>query len=437
MSPPPDTAGMTGIEATVPQPGAPVGDLMVVGIGASAGGLKALLEFFQHASEESGMAFVVVVHLSPEHESRLPELLQQATKMPVEAVKETVSICPNHVYVISPNSLLRMYDSKLEPTGGSRQHGGRMTIDVFLETLAEAHKSRSVGVILSGTGSDGTLGVRAVKANGGITIAEAPEAAEYDGMPRSAIASGAVDFVLRPCDMPAKIEQLWQNAQRIQLPALPDQVAPEDASAEAEDARRDILAKLRPRTGHDFALYKRATVLRRLERRLQVNQLRDLTAYRNFILKQPGETDALLRDLLISVTWFFRDPTVWQSVEERVLPELLEGREGDNVRIWVVGCASGEEVYTLAMLLREQLDAMTNPPTVNIFATDIDEEALAFARAGLYPDSIAEHMTHARLRRFFTREQSSYRVHKQLREMIMFAAHNVIQDPPFSRVDVV
>jgi two-component system, chemotaxis family, CheB/CheR fusion protein len=438
MPPPEEPVGSTGpIEATVPEPGKPVGDLMVVGIGASAGGLKALLEFFSHTIEQSGMAFVVVVHLSPEHESRLPELLQQATRMPVEQVKETVTIRPNRVYVISPNSLLRMYDSKLEPTGSPRQQGGRMTIDVFLETLAEAHKHRSVGIILSGTGSDGTLGMRAVKANGGITMAEAPEEAEYDGMPRNAIASGAVDFVLRAADMPEKIQQLWHNAQRIQLPSLPEQVAPEDASAEAEDAIRDILATLRTRTGHDFALYKRATIVRRLERRLQVNQLRDLTAYRNFIIKHPGETEALLRDLLISVTWFFRDPAVWESIEQRVLPELLEGREGGNLRIWVVGCASGEEVYTLAMLLREQVDAMTSPATVNIFATDIDEEALAFARAGVYPDSIAEHMSHERLRRFFTREQNSYRVNKQLREMIMFAVHNVIQDPPFSRVDLV
>ncbi|HSD00061.1 MAG TPA: chemotaxis protein CheB, partial [Casimicrobiaceae bacterium] len=421
----------------VPDRGKPLRDCMVVGIGASAGGLKALIELFEHARADSGMAFVVVVHLSPEHESRLPELLQQVTEMPVEQVKETVQIQPNHVYVISPNSLLRMYASKLEPADAPRQPGGRMTIDVFMETLAEAHMHRAVGIVLSGTGSDGTLGLRAVKAHGGITIAQAPEEAEYDGMPRNAIASGIVDFVLRAADIPPKVEQLWGNAQRIQLPQVLEQVAPQDAGAEAEEAIRDILATLRTLTGHDFSLYKRATVLRRIERRLQVNQLRDLIAYRGFIAKHPGEADALLRDLLISVTWFFRDPPVWEVVEQRIIPDLLAGRQGGALRLWVVGCATGEEVYTLAMLIAEQLATMTTPPTVNIFATDIDMEALAFARAGLYPESIAEHVTHERLRRFFIRDQGSYRVNKQLREMIMFAAHNVIQDPPFARVDLV
>ncbi len=421
----------------VPDPGKPLRDCMVVGIGASAGGLSALLELFEHAQTDSGMAFVVVVHLSPEHESRLPELLQQVTEMPVLQVKETVPIQHNHVYVISPNSLLRMYATKLEPADARRQPGGRMTIDVFMETLAEAHMHRAVGIVLSGTGSDGTLGLRAVKAHGGITIAQAPEDAEYDGMPRSAIASGIVDFVLRAADIPSKVEQLWRNAQRIQLPAVSEQVVPQDASAEAEEAIRDILATLRTLTGHDFSLYKRATVLRRLERRLQVNQLRDLIAYRNFIAKHTGEADALLRDLLISVTWFFRDPPVWEVIEQRIIPDLLAGRQGGSLRLWVVGCATGEEVYTLAMLIAEQLETMTTPPAVNIFATDIDTEALAFARAGLYPESIAEHVSHERLRRFFTRDQGSYRVHKQLREMVMFAAHNVIQDPPFARVDLV
>ena len=410
---------------------------MVVGIGASAGGLKALTELFQHMPAHSGMAFVVVVHLSPEHESRMPDLLQQTTSMPVQSVTETVRIQPDHVYVISPNSQLRMYDSKLEPGPAAKQRGGRMTIDVFLETLANAHKHRSLSIVLSGTGSDGTLGVRAVKAAGGITIAQAPEEAEYDSMPRNAIASGDVDFVLPVREMPAKIQSVWRNARAIHMPALADLPTPEDAAAEAEDAIRDVLATLRTRTGHDFSHYKRATLMRRLERRLQVNQLRDLRQYRRFIAENVNEAHALLRDFLISVTGFFRDAAAWKVIEERVIPELMKGRENGNVRVWVVGCATGEEVYTLAMLLHERMEAMTNPPSINIFATDIDEEALAFARIGVYPESIAEHMTPARLRKFFVRDQGSYRIQKQLREMVMFAAHNVIQDPPFSRVDFV
>jgi two-component system CheB/CheR fusion protein len=424
-------------QSLVPPPGTNVDDYMVVGIGASAGGLKALIDLFQHVPEHPGIAFVVVVHLSPEHESRMPDLLQQATKMPVQPVTAAIDIQPDHVYVISPNSQLRMYDGKLEPTEVTKHRGGRMTIDLFLETLANAHKHRSMGIVLSGTGSDGTVGVRAIKAAGGITIAQAPEEAEYDSMPRNAIASGSIDFVLPVSQMPAKIASVWRNAQAISMPALPELPSPEDAAAEAEEAIRDILATLRTRTSHDFSQYKRATLVRRLERRLQVNQLRDLRQYREFIAEHPNEAQALLRDLLISVTWFFRDPAAWKAVEQRVIPDMLKGAESGNVRVWVVGCASGEEVYTLAMLLQERLHEMTNPPTVNIFATDIDQEALAFARNGLYPESIAEQMTPERLRRFFVREQGSYRIQKQLREMVMFAVHNVIQDPPFSRLDLV
>ncbi|HWD15255.1 MAG TPA: chemotaxis protein CheB [Casimicrobiaceae bacterium] len=422
-------------EAPLTPPPGHSDDMLVVGLGASAGGLAPLIEFFERVPVDSGIAFVVVVHLSPEHQSRLPELLQQATKMPVHAVKDSVHIHRGHIYVIAPKSQLRIFDGKLESTEPARRHG-TMTIDVFLETLAAAHEHRAVGIILSGTGSDGTLGVRAIKARGGITLAQAPEEAEYDGMPRSAIASGVVDFVLPVRDMPERIVTLWRNAQTIRMPDLPDRPTPEDAVVEAEEAVRDVLATLRTRTGHDFSQYKRATLMRRLERRLQVNQLRSVVQYRDYINEHPGEAQALLRDLLISVTWFFRDPLAWQALEQHVIPDIVAG-SSSSVRIWVVGCATGEEVYTLAMLLQEKLDGMADPPVVNLFATDIDEEALAFARAGLYPESIAEQVAPERLRRFFTRESGSYRVQKQLREMVMFAAHNVIQDAPFSRLDLV
>ncbi|HET9750513.1 MAG TPA: chemotaxis protein CheB, partial [Casimicrobiaceae bacterium] len=411
---------------------------MVVGIGASAGGLKALLEFFDKAPPDAGMAYVVVVHLSPEHSSRMTDLLQPSTAMPVRAVTETTTIEPDHVYVISPKSQLRIEDGKLEPTQAARPRGGAMTIDVFLETLARAHEHRAVGVILSGTGFDGTRGIRAIKAHGGITIAQVPEESEYDSMPRSAIATGDIDFVLPVHDMAAKIVALWRNAQTIEIPPLPDRPTAEDVQAEAEEAMRDILSTVRARTGHDFSQYKRATLARRIERRLQVNQLRSLGEYRDFIGDHAGEAAALLRDLLISVTWFFRDPHAWEALDKRVLSTLLEGRaNGGKVRAWVVGCATGEEVYSLAMLLRERMDSMDQPPAASIFATDIDEEALRYAREGLYPPSIAEHVPAERLRRFFVPEQAGYRVQKQLREMVMFASHNVIQDAPFSRLDLV
>jgi two-component system CheB/CheR fusion protein len=411
---------------------------MVVGIGASAGGLKALLEFFDKTPPDAGMAYVVVVHLSPEHSSRMTDLLQPSTAMPVRAVTETTTIEPNHVYVISPKSQLRIDDGKLEPTKSARPPGSAMTIDVFLETLARAHENRAVGVILSGMGSDGTRGIRAIKAHGGITIAQAPEESEYDSMPRSAIGTGDIDFVLPVRDMAAKIGALWRNAQTIEIPPLPDRPTAEDVQAEAEEAMRDILSTVRARTGHDFSQYKRATLARRIERRLQVNQLRSLGEYREFITDHSAEAAALLRDLLISVTWFFRDPHAWETLDKRVLPTLFEERaDGGNVRAWIVGCATGEEVYSLAMLLCEHMDSMNQPPAASIFATDIDEEALRYARYGLYPHSIAEHVPAERLRRFFVPEQAGYRVQKRLREMVMFATHNVIQDAPFSRLDLV
>ena len=410
---------------------------MVVGIGASAGGLKALIEFFENTAPDSGMAYVVVVHLSPEHESRMTDLLQQATIMPVSAVTETTPIEPDHVYVISPKTQLRIDDGRLQATR-TKLPRGAMTIDLFLETLAEAHPNRAVGLILSGTGSDGTLGMRAIKAQGGITIAQAPDEAEYDSMPRNAIASGAIDFVLPVREIPGKIAALWRNARSIDIPALPDRPSAEEARAAAEEAVGDILAAVRTRTGHDFAEYKRATLFRRIERRIQVNQLKSLAEYRDYVTGHAAEASALLSDLLISVTRFFRDPAAWQVLEQRVLPAIFSGREkGGKVRVWVAGCATGEEVYSLAILMQERLDALSEPPLVNIFATDIDEEALAIARAGLYPETIADDVSPQRLRRFFVREQSSYRVQKSLREMVMFAAHNVIQDAPFSRLDLV
>ena len=422
---------------TASNPSTSATDYAVVGIGASAGGIKALQSMFERLSTDANIVYVVVVHLSPEHESHIASLLQKLTTMPVQAVTETMPIQPDHVYVISPNSHLLMYDGKLEPTAAPARRGRTTTIDLFYETLAEAHRHRAIGVLLSGSGSDGTLGMRAIKAHGGITFAQDPDEAEYDAMPRNAIASGAVDFILPVNELPEKLVALWRHARTIELAEIPDRPTPEDAAAQAEHALHEILATVRARTGHDFTQYKRATLLRRIERRLQVNQLRDLASYAQFIHDSAKESQALLGDLLISVTAFFRDPQVFDYVESHVVPELFAGREGGRIRVWIPGCATGEEAYSYAMLLAEHAQQMASPPTISIFATDIDEQALAVARAGIYPEAVAENLKPERQKRWLVHEQGRLRVQKSLRELVTFASHNVIQDPPFSNLDLV
>lgn len=409
----------------------------VVGIGSSAGGLKELIGFFAHAGDDSGMAYVVVSHLSPDHESRLPELLQKEAAMPVVHVTTEVPIKRDTIYVISPKSDLAMEDGHLRPTPWNAR-GREMTIDRFFETLAKVHGPRAFAVVLSGTGSDGTNGAKAVKEAGGVVLAQEPSEAEYDSMPRNAIGSGAVDFVDSVGAMPGRIAALWRNRQKISVPQLEDRPTPEDMVARAEDALRDILAIVRARTGQDFTQYKRATLLRRIERRLQVNQLRDLPTYRDFVRENPAESRTLLKDLLISVTVFFRDPAAFEALEKHVMPALFAGRQhGGKIRAWVAGCATGEEAYSVAMLLAEHAQRLSAPVEINVFATDIDDDALQVARTALYPESVTDQVSPERLRRFFTREQGGYRVQKSLREMVMFATHNVIQDPPFSRLDLI
>ena len=295
-------------------------------------------------------------------------------------------------------------------------------------------------IVLSGTGSDGTVGLKSIKEEGGITLAQIPDEAEYDGMPRNAISTGMVDFVLSVEDMPQKLMNLSENAQLIKLPHAEELQPPvePDTSRRADVALRDVLSLLRARTGHDFAQYKRATVLRRIERRLQVNQLRDLPTYRDFLRDNPAETRPLLKDMLISVTNFFRDREAFEVLERIAIPAVFEGKStGHQVRVWVAGCATGEEAYSVAMLLAEYANELAAPPGLQVFATDIDEDAIAFGRAGIYPEAIVTDVPPVRLRRFFTKEPGGYRVQKQIREMVMFAPHNLIKDPPFSRVDLV
>lgn len=405
----------------------------IVGVGASAGGVQALQTFFEGMPPDSGMAFVVILHLSPEYESNLAPLLQSKTEMAVTQVNETVQVEPNHVYVIPPTQYLAMQDSMITLSEPERLFGRRVAIDLFFRTLAETHGTQAIAVILSGTGTDGTVGLKRVKERGGVVIVQDPAEAEYDAMPNSAIATDLVDFVLPLTEMAEQLVRLRESQDRVRLP---DDVAA--LPSNGAEALEQIFVQLRTKTGHDFGQYKRSTVLRRLERRLQVRHLGDLGSYVHYLREQPEEIHALLKDMLISVTNFFRDAEAFQALEEQIVPRLFDEKgPNDTVRVWVAGCATGEEAYSIAMLLAEHLAQYPYPPQFQVFATDIDEDALAFAREGLYPDSIAADVSPERLQRFFTQEQTHYCMRKEIRERVLFASHNLLSDPPFSRLDLI
>lgn len=413
----------------------------VVGIGASAGGLGAAMSFFEHMPDRPDMAFVVILHLSPEHESQAAEILQRCTRMPVLQVTATVSIEANHVYVIAPALQLTMSDGKLMVDVASGPRGRPIAIDVFFRTLAHAHRERAIAIVLSGSGSDGALGVAAIKGEGGVAIAQMPGDAEHEGMPAAAIATDQVDFVLPVIEIPDKLAELWRNARHIQIPdageaGLSASAPREDDAALAEHALQEIMAILAARTGSDFRHYKRGTVLRRLERRLQVTRQPNLQAYRQYLDNHPQETGHLLQDMLISVTSFFRDRAAFESLEREVLSSFRKGELPAQVRAWSVGCATGEEAYSLAMLLTDHLSPSA-AVSVQVFATDVDERALGVARAGQYPESILTDVPPVRLDRYFDRTEAGYRVKKALREQVMFARQNILRDPAFSRIDII
>jgi two-component system CheB/CheR fusion protein len=408
-------------------------DFLVVGLGASAGGIRAFKEFFANVPPASGMAYVVILHLSPEHESHLAEVLQSSTEMPVTQVQGAVKIEPNHVYVIPPNKSLAINDGQLVLSEIKRIEERRAPIDIFFRTLAESKTAHAVCVILSGTGSDGSMGMKRVKEMGGICLVQEPLEAEHQDMPRNSIATGLVDSVLPVAEIPRKIVAYKERLGLTRI-ALGREESPETD----EQALRDIFTQLRVRTGHDFSNYKRATVLRRIERRINVNELYDLCGYARFMREHQVEANALLKDLLISVTNFFRDCEAFEALERGVIRTLFEGKSAqDQVRVWVAGCATGEEVYTLMMMLAEHAETLTNVPTIQVFATDIDEQAISIAREGLYTEADTADISPERLRQFFMKEQKGYRVRRELRERVLFARHNLIKDPPFSHLDLV
>jgi two-component system CheB/CheR fusion protein len=402
--------------------------LTVVGIGASAGGLKALREFVEAVPADSGLAFVVVVHLDPERPSRMAELLQDRTAMPVSQVDMATKVEANHIYVIPPAHDLAIVGDTLT----LRERGERSShapVDLLFRTLAEAYGHDAVGVVLSGTGVDGTAGLRHIREGGGITIAQSPEEAEYDGMPSSAIATGLVDLVLSAAHIPGELARLHRHPSGLDAADLPEE--------SDEEGLAHVFDVLRAQTGHDFSLYKRSTVLRRLDRRMRFNGVTTLDEYLPILRSSHTEGQALLRDLLISVSSFFRDPAAFDALDV-LLPKLFEGKgPNDSVRVWVVGCATGEEVYSLAMLLSEHAATLLDPPRIQLFATDIDENGYGWARAGLYAAAAVANVKPDRLERFFSKETGGYRVSKTLRELVLFARHNVLQDPPFSRMDLI
>ena len=427
--------------ATSPDP-AP-SHFLVVGIGASAGAIGALSRLLEGIPADPDMAFVVVVHLSSEHVSHLAEILAKCTTRIVQPVVESIPIERNRVYVASPGLQLRVDAGHLHVSRVDRHAVASTAIDIFLRTLGDAYRERAIGMVLSGMGAEGGLGLRRIKELGGVTFAQSPDEAEYASMPTSAIAAGAVDFVLKVAEIGPRLIELQANARRMQLPDEAElslrtvRPATQSSAAQSERALLEIMNLLRERTGHDFEHYKPATVLRRLERRLQVTNVPSLPEYSRYLLKHFDETAALVKDLLISVTNFFRDADAFAALESAIDTFVLgTDPEPDRVRAWVTGCATGEEAYSLGIVLIEQASRRARTPDISIFASDIDDGAIAFARAGLYPESIAADVPHARLRHF-EREQCHLRVSKELRETVLFASHNLMRDPPFSNLDIV
>jgi two-component system CheB/CheR fusion protein len=432
-----DSAHETDIPTTPPaaQEKSPEANpvLVVVGIGASAGGLTPLTEFFGHMPAGSGLAFVVIQHLSPHGQSLLPDLLARHTTMEVRAAEEGMRIAPDAVYVIPPAQDLVLRGGLLHL---QERHGPgdlHLPIDIFFRSLAEESGVASVGIILSGAGADGSLGLRAIKEHGGLAMAQAPDTAEQTSMPHHAIETGVVDYVLPPADMP---DVLLNYAAHLQAGELLPRVA---SDSEAR-ALKTILAVLRARTGHDFSLYRQSSILRRVQRRMLLCRIEELSEYARYLHRNPDESQILIRELLIGVTEFFRDPEAFEAVREKVLPDLLgtgNRAHDDPLRVWVPACATGEEAYSLAILIREYLDETKQQVPVQIFATDIDDRAVEKARRGIYAVNVATQVSRECLERFFVPVDRDYQVVEGVRKMVVFASQSVTKDPPFSRIDLV
>jgi two-component system CheB/CheR fusion protein len=397
----------------------------IVGLGASAGGLDALKAFFSEVSNTSGMAYIVVVHMTPKQPSRMPDLLQNITSIPVAAAEDGQPIEPDHLYVAPPDKEISIYQGKIQLLDAI-PNGVSLPIDLFLRSLAQDQGGSAVSIILSGTGTDGTLGVKEVKANDGLVLVQDAASAEYDGMPRSAICTGLVDMVLPPKEMPQKLEHYFSRYNNI-----------EGKKGAAANHQQEWLNKifviLRSRVGHDFSAYKINTILRRINRRMGLNHIENHETYVRYLLENPAEVEALFRELLIGVTSFFRDADSFNILKKDIIPKVFEQMAPNAIfRAWVPGCSTGEEVYSLAIVLQECLEKTSKKIQLQLFGTDIDNYAIDNAREGLFPASIAADVTKDRLKRFFTKEGDFYRIRKKVRDCVVFSIQDVIKDPPFS-----
>lgn len=408
-------------------------DLIVVGIGAAAGGIEALKAFFARVPVDSGIAYVVILHVSPTQDSKLAQELHEVTTVKIILVEERQKVRADHIYLVPPTQHLMMVDGFLSVSPSLDVEDKRAPIDIFFRTLAASQGPRSISVVLSGMGANGSMGLKRVKEMGGAVFVQNPREAEFNEMPRSAIATEMVDAILPVAEIPARIILYKQSFGTIQI-------APESEKRgdDQQQALRDIFTQLRVRTGHDFTNYKRPTLIRRIERRMNVCNVTEVKAYAAFLHHHPEEVNALLRDLLISVTNFFRDQKSFEALQKDYLPGIIKAKpSGGAIRIWVAGCATGEEAYSLAMLCAELTHDMIDAPKIQIFGTDIDQAAINTAREGLYTINDAADVSTERLRRFFTKEGTAYRIRREIREMILFATHNFLKDPPFSHLDIV
>jgi len=419
-------------------PRVPAQAFPVVGIGSSAGGLEALTALFEHMPDENGMAFVIVPHLAPSHHSLMPELLDRQTGMLVVEAAEATVLQVNHVYVIPPDRCLTVTHGRLQHHPLSDQRGPYGTLDIFLESLAQDQQQLAIGIILSGTGHHGIQGLMAIKAAGGMVMVQEPGSAGSPGMPEAAISAGAADYVLTPEEMPDALMK-YVGHPYVSRATLSEQ-EPAD-STESTDIHR-IMARLRAHTKYDFHCYRKNMVMRRVARRMGLNQIDSVSRYIELLREEPGETQRLFQDLLIGVTEFFREPEAFEMIKQKVLPELLQRTDHDTpVRVWVPGCSSGEEAYSLAMLLTEGFSEAGREAHLQIFGTDIDESALEKARLGRYAENALGNVSPERRHRFFVNvvnvDEQQFHVHKQLRESIVFAAQNLISDAPFSKLDLI
>jgi two-component system CheB/CheR fusion protein len=404
----------------------------IVGIGASAGGLEAIESFLRHLPDKSGLCFVVVQHLDPTHKGMLVELLSRATPMKVLQVKDRLKVEPNRVYVIPPNKDLSILHGVLHLLAPAAPRGLRLPIDFFLRSLAADQGPQGVGVVLSGMGSDGTMGLAAIKEKGGAVFVQTPASAKFDSMPRSAIDAGLADVVAPVEELASKIVAYLARSPRI---ASPDLIL----ASKTESAIEKICVLLRSQTGHDFSQYKRSTVYRRIERRMGLHQIDGIAGYLRYMQENPQETTLLFKELLIGVTNFFRDAEAWDHLQKKAIPALLAERPAGGVlRAWVPGCSTGEEAYSLAMVFREVLAEVrpTRSYSLQIFATDLDKDSIERARQGSFPTNIASDVSADRLGRFFVKEEQGYRVRQEIRESVVFATQNIIMDPPFTKLDI-